>query len=169
MYNRIIFVGIFMGFYDLSKRERQQLVAEMEKNLLYDLENSKNHYIHKYSGYKDTYIRRKVYLILGRLYRERANLREKIINASTNLYGDEDEKKRQTAVYIWTEIGKFHSARVLDLLTLALADNSPVVRNGFMGGLKRMGEKNPLPTLKFAEKHINDSNPEVRRIIIHGI
>ncbi|HMK55000.1 MAG TPA: HEAT repeat domain-containing protein, partial [Methanobacteriaceae archaeon] len=49
------------------------------------------------------------------------------------------------------------------------SDENHKVRNGLMGGLKQMGEKNPVPTLQFAQEHIHDPDPEVRRIIVHGI
>ncbi len=158
-----------MGFYDLSKKQRNELVHSMEEDIKRDLKTGKTISIHKYAADDDTYIRKNAYLILGRLYRDQEDLHENILKATETLYEDVDDKKRQTAVYTWTEIGKIDADRVKRHLEWALTDQSHQVKNGIMGGLKQMCQKNPTPTLEFAQTHLHDPDPEVRRIIIHGM
>jgi hypothetical protein len=43
------------------------------------------------------------------------------------------------------------------------------VRNAVIGSVKKMGEKNPVPVLKFARKYLHHEDKEIRREICHGI
>ena len=43
------------------------------------------------------------------------------------------------------------------------------MRNGIIGALKQLGQKNPVATLAFARKHLHSADAEVRRQIVHGI
>jgi hypothetical protein len=38
-----------------------------------------------------------------------------------------------------------------------------------MVALKQMADRNPEPTLIFAKKFLNHPNPEIRRVVLHGI
>ncbi|MGZ7160728.1 MAG: HEAT repeat domain-containing protein, partial [Methanobacterium sp.] len=158
-----------MGFYDLNKEERQKLVNKMEESIKNELNNGEITIILKYASDDDFYIRKNAYLILGRLYYNDDGLKENILKVAENLLHNENENVRQTAVYIWSEIGKKDATQSFKYLEIALNDDNHVVKNAVMGALKQMGQKNPEPTLKFAEKFLYHENPEVRRIVAHGI
>lgn len=158
-----------MTFYDLSKEERQKLVVKMESAIKSDLETEESLIILKFASDDDFYIRKNTYLILGRLCFDHEELREKIIKVAENFLQNKNENVRQTAVYIFSEIGKKDSNNALKYLEIALNDEHHVVKNAMMGALKQMGQKNPEPTLEFAKKFLRDPDPEIRRIIIHGI
>jgi len=158
-----------MGYYDLSKEERQQLVLKMEEEMKQDLEDGKITTILQYSSEDDIYIRKNVSNILGRVYRDQGIFKEEILQAAGHLLKNEDEKVRQTAVYLCGEIGKKDADKVFPYLETALRDPHHKVRNSVMSALKVMGEKNPEPTLHFAEVFIHDEDPEVRRKVVHGI
>jgi HEAT repeat protein len=158
-----------MSFYDLSKEERHELVSKMEKSIKNDLKTSETKIILKYASDDDFYIRKNTYLILGRLYNDHDDLREKIMEVTESLLKNEDEKVRQTAIYAFSEIGKIDADKVWKYFEIAINDEHHVVKNAVMGALKQIGEKNPEPTLKFARKFLCDDNPEIRRIIVHGI
>lgn len=161
-----------MGFYDLSKEERIKFVQKMELEVKLELkkdeilENSK---IFQYASDDDTYIRKNLYLILSRIYLNDSDFQEKLIPITKLLYQSSDEKQRQTAVYTWGEIGKHEFDMVSPFFEMALNDNSHKVKSSIMGSLKKMGEKNPEPTLNFAKKFLNHPDPEIRRLMVHGI
>lgn len=158
-----------MSFYDLSREERIDIVHKIELEVKSDLEHSVNGNIFRYASDDDTYIRKNLYLILSRLYQNEPDFKEKIIESTKLLYSSSNEKHRQTAVYVWGEIGKIDFDAVELFLVTVLNDNSKKVKSAITGSLKRMGDKNPKPTLNFAQKFINHPDPEVRRLIVHGI
>jgi len=158
-----------MGFYDLSKDEREKLVIEIEEAIKHDLESGNSESIQKYMSDIDTYIRKNAYLIIGRLHRDRPDLREGILNVLEALFKNEEEKVRQTVVYALGEIGKIDADKIFGMLKEALNDEHHSVRNSVIGALKQMGEKNPKPTLEFARKFLHHPDPEIRHEIIHGI
>jgi hypothetical protein len=43
------------------------------------------------------------------------------------------------------------------------------VRNAVIGSVKKMGEKNPVPVLKWARQYLHHADKEIRREICHGI
>ncbi|MDP2835947.1 MAG: HEAT repeat domain-containing protein [Methanobacteriaceae archaeon] len=141
-----------------------ELKSELKKDKI--LENSK---IFKYASDDDSHIRKNIYLILSRLYLNDFDFQEKIIFTTKLLYQSPDEKQRQNAVFTWGEIGKFEFDTVAPFLDMALNDNIHKVKSAIMASLKKMGEKNPQPTLSFAKKFINHPDPEVKRLIVHGI
>lgn len=158
-----------MGYYDLTKEERQILVIKMENEITQDLKNNKNTNILQYSSNDDVYIRKNVSNILGRIYRDQNLFKEEIIQVAGQLLENDDEKVRQTAVYILGEIGKQDADPVFDYLEIALDDPHHRVKNAVMSSLKVMGQKNPQTTIKFVKTFINHPNPEVRKKVIHGI
>ncbi|EKQ54605.1 MAG: hypothetical protein B655_0717 [Methanobacterium sp. Maddingley MBC34] len=158
-----------MGYYDLTKEERQNLVLEMKDEIIKDLESGENTSILLYSSDEDVYIRKNISNILGKTYREQNLFKEEIIHLAVQLLKNDDEKVRQTAVYILGEIGKQDAEPVFDYLEIALEDPHYRVRNTVMSSLKVMGQKNPKPTLIFAKAFIHHPNPEVRKKVIHGI
>lgn len=158
-----------MGYYDLTKEERQIHVIKMENKITQDLKNNKNTNILQYSSNDDVYIRKNVSNILGRIYRDQNLFKEEIIQVAGQLLENDDEKVRQTAVYILGEIGKQDADPVFDYLEIALDDPHHRVKNAVMSSLKVMGQKNPQTTIKFVKTFINHPNPEVRKKVIHGI
>ena len=140
-------------FYDLSKEERTKLVREMEQEIKEDLAGGNSGNIRIYAAYDDTYIRKNAYSIMGRLYRDHPELRAQILDLLEDLFKSDSEKVRQTAVYAAGEIGRTGERcgteidDVTGILEIALADERHPVRNAVIGALKRMGEKNPEPTL----------------------
>lgn len=148
------------------------MVAEMEKNIIVDLnDNETSHITHirEYASDEDTYIRKNCYLILGRLYRDNEDQRSFIFSAAKSLFESSDELERQTAVSIWGEIGKMDLDTVAPCFEVAFLDEKHQVKNAVMGALKQMSQKNPRPTLKFVASHLNYPDPEIRRLLVHGI
>lgn len=158
-----------MEFYDLSKPGREQMVQKIEKEIAHALKTGKSAKLERYASDSDTYIRKNIYLILGRLYRDQQDVRIKILETITSLLHNNDEKARQTAVYSLGEIGKVDAGNVEKLLEEALEDNHHSVRNAVIGALKQMGEKNPEPVLDFARKFLHHPDPKIRREVIHGM
>ena len=158
-----------MGYYDLSKKERKNLVRIMESSIQEDLKNDENTSILQYSSDNDVYIRKNVSNILGRAYHNQEALRKKILTVTNELLQSDDPVVRQTSIYLLGEIGKKDADVVFDYLETGLRDPHHKVRNAVMSALKVMGEKNPKPTLKFAEGFIHDPEPEIRKKVIHGI
>ncbi len=156
------------SYYDLSKKKRKELFNRMQREILSDLIKKEKRSVLKYAGNKDTYIRKNVYVIIGRIYKCNKNLRQWILSLSKSLFSEKDKYICQTAVYLFGEIGQMHSGRVMEYLKKALRDKSPVVRRGLVGALKRMGEKNPGPVLKLAREFLDHPDPEVVCSVIHG-
>ena len=169
---------IKMGFYNLSKDERQKVVNETEENILnaiIDLDIPENkkwiipETIINYASGSDTYVRKNAYMAIGRIYCDHEELRLKIGRLLDEILKDPEEKVRQTSVYALSEIGKKDADIVMNSFEKALKDDHHSVRNAVIGALKQMGQKNPLPTIVFVRKHLKDDDPEIRRQIVHGI
>ncbi len=171
---------IKMGFYHLSKEERQDLVLESEDGLMQSVQmldidgNNKSHVnipeiILNYASDSDTYIRKNTYVAIGKIYRGNKGLREKILLLLDVMIETPEEKIRQTAVYALGEIGKTDANPVMKTFERALKDKHHSVRNAVIGSMKQMGQKNPEPTFNFAKKHLHDPDPKIRREIVHGI
>jgi HEAT repeat protein len=168
-----------MGFYDLSKVERQKLVTEIEDKILQEILDLGNindnedliipETIWNYSSDNDTYIRKNAYLAIGRIYITHNDLECVILQLLDLMLVDKEEKVRQTSVYALGEIGKKDAEIVFKPFEKALIDKHHSVRNAVIGALKQMGLKNPIPTFIFAKKHLHDDDPKIRREIIHGI
>lgn len=158
-----------MAFYDLGKKDRAKLVHSMREDVYADLRSEGNKKILEYFSDKDTHIRQKSYLTVGKLYRSKRGIRGKILTALGELAQHRNELVRQTTVHALGEIGKVNVNDVADLLEKALDDKSWRVRNAVVGSLKQMGEKNPKPTLEFAKRFIASKDPKVRMEVIHGI
>jgi len=156
-----------MGFYDLSKVEREKLVNKIKAAITQDLQSGISESIQKYAADSDTYIRKNTYLILGKLYRDRQDMRTSILSVLHALFMNKDKKVRQTVVYALGEVGKIDAEKVLDLFEETL--NDPSLRNAIKGALKQMGQKNPIYTIGFARKFLHHPDPKIRREIIHGI
>ena len=55
------------------------------------------------------------------------------------------------------------------LMEQGLFDEHHSVRNAVIGSIKKMGEKNPGPVLKYAKRFLHHQDKEIRREICHGI
>lgn len=158
-----------MGFYDLTKVERAQKVADIQYDLL-QVVKTKNSPLHiQYFDDEDTYIRKAAYQGLGRIYNAEVTLREGILQLLSKLKNHTSELVRQTVVNAAGEIGMFQFEAVQPFFDEALFDDHHKVRNAVIGSLKKMGQKNPLPTLQWAKKYLTHDDKEVRREICHGI
>jgi hypothetical protein len=158
-----------MSFYDLSKSERIELVNKMNQDILFDLKAAKQKFISAYFSNEDTYIRKTAYLAIGKIYRAEKQLRKGILNLLDHLFRSENEKIRQTVINSAGEIGKFDFDTIDHLMRKGLFDSHHSVRNAVIGSIKKMGEKNPVPTLEFAKQFLHHDNKEIRREICHGI
>jgi hypothetical protein len=157
-----------MGFYDLSKPERNKVVETIHTNLWIHLgKNSKQ--IPVYFTDDDTYIRKTAYLSIGKLYRQHPDLQQTIIQQLHHLLFSENEKVRQTTINAAGEIGIHNFAPVDYFFDTGLFDKHHTVRNAVIGSIKKMGAKNPIPVLQWAKKYLHHSDKEVRREICHGI
>jgi len=158
-----------MAFYDLTRFEREKLVAKMKNVIKHELENGKIKQLLKYATDADTYIRKNAYQSLGKLYFEMPKQQKNILDVLKDMLTDPNEKVRQTEVYALGEIGKKDADKILVILEASLEDEHHSVRNAVTGSLKQMGEKNPKPTLDFAKKFLHHPDPEIRRQVVHGI
>ncbi|MDX2172178.1 MAG: HEAT repeat domain-containing protein [Bacteroidota bacterium] len=158
-----------MAFYDLDKQERVNLVTTMETAILTEL---KSHQIKKtldYFGDEDTYIRKSAYLNVGRIYFSEKTVQKKVIELLNNLFTHEDFKIRQTVINTAGEIGKKEFGVVQDFFDKGLFDSHHSPRNAVIGSIKKMGELNPKPVLKWAKEYLHHPDKEIRREICHGI
>ncbi|WP_190809497.1 HEAT repeat domain-containing protein [Flagellimonas sp. S3867] len=158
-----------MGFYNLSKEDRNKLVRLIELNILHNLQKGQQENIFKYFADEDTYIRKAGYLAIGRIYKTNAVPISTIISQLGRLLVSEHEKVRQTAVNAAGELGKTDFDAVVHFFDTGLFDEHHSVRNAVIGSIKKMGEKNPKPVLTWAKKYLHHPDKEVRREICHGI
>jgi len=156
-------------YYDLPKSEREALTHLMREHILRDVENGTDAYLTTYFSDADTYIRKNGYLIIGRLYAERDDLRKEIVSRLEGLMLSDDFKVRQTAVNSAGEIGKKDFGTVPHFFDTGLFDKHHSVRNAVIGSIKKMGEKNPEPVLAWAATYLQHADKEIRREICHGI
>ncbi|HEX8516385.1 MAG TPA: HEAT repeat domain-containing protein [Bacteroidia bacterium] len=158
-----------MAFYDLDKEKRIELVAEMNKVILSGISTGNNTHLIQYFSDEDTYIRKTAYLAIGRIYKANAHLQGQILEVLTSLSGYSNEKVRQACINAAGEIGMVHFEAIASLMEHGLFDEHHIVRNAVIGSIKKMGEKNPGPTLSFARRFLHHPDKEIRREICHGI
>lgn len=158
-----------MGFYQLSKEERQQRVAEINQAILNDLLKQRTGTLLKYFSDEDTYMRKTAYLAVGKIYKTNEELQRTILHVLEALFQHANEKVRQTAINAAGEIGMTDFAPIEHLMEQGLFDEHHSVRNAVIGSMKKMGEKNPEPVLAFARRFLHHEDKEIRREICHGI
>jgi hypothetical protein len=158
-----------MSYYDLTKEERKVLKQKIEDLILSDLRIGENKNIQSYSSDDDTYLRKIVYLTIGKLYKDNEKQRNYILNLLGSLYQSKDEKVRQTAIYASGEIGKFEFDSIQELLEQAFSDSHHSVLNALTGALKQLGEKNPVPTIAFVKAQLQSVDSQVRAKLLHGL
>ncbi len=158
-----------MSFYDLSKHERINVVAGINSSILNDLNKSQIKKIVSYFSDEDTYIRKSAYVAIGRIYDSNQSMQSRIADLLNSLLQKEDFKIRQTVINAGGEIGKKYFESVQPLFDKGLFDKHHSVRNAVIGSIKKMGEINPKPVLKWARKYLHHHDKEIRREICHGI
>jgi len=158
-----------MAFYDLSKTQREALVAEIHADIAKDLKGKGSKHILSYFSDEDTYIRKAAYLAIVRIYKASPNLQPRVILLLDQLFLSANEKVRQTSINAAGEIGMTDFSKIEHLMEKGLFDKHHSVRNAVIGSIKKMGEKNPKPVLKFSKKYLRHPDKEIRREICHGI
>lgn len=158
-----------MGFYELSKQERAELVIRISNQLIDELRNSESGKTKLFFANDDTYIRKSAYLSVGRIYFTHTLHQSSIISLLDTLLLEEDFKIRQTAINAAGEIGRKEFAIVEHFFDKGLFDNHHSVRNAVIGSVKKMGEVNPDPVLNWARNYLHHPDKEIRREICHGI
>ena len=158
-----------MSFYDLTKEKRTELVETIHKAILSDISKEKEAAILKYASDEDTYIRKAAYLAIGKIYKGDEGLRGKILATLNRLMENDNEKVRQTVVNAAGEIGMNDFGVIEHIMDTGLFDEHHCVRNAVIGSIKKMGEKNPKPVLKFAKRYLHHEDKEIRREICHGV
>jgi 3-methyladenine DNA glycosylase AlkC len=158
-----------MGFYELDKEQRLHFVEKINKDIFNAVHKGKRDHIITLCSDHDTYIRKSAYLAIGRIYKTNPTLQTRIINLLNTLSKSGNEKVRQTAINAAGEIGILEFEEVAHFFDIGLFDAHHSVRNAVIGSIKKMGEKNPKPVLKWAKKYLHHEDKEVRREICHGI
>ncbi|HYG39555.1 MAG TPA: HEAT repeat domain-containing protein [Cytophagales bacterium] len=158
-----------MGFYKLSKNERSQLVEKNHNHIRTDLTEKTKQHIQTLFSDEDTYIRKSVYLSIGKIYKNNQDLRQNILYTLSELLSSENEKIRQTSINASGEIGIRDFEPIEKMMEKGLFDGHHIVRNAVIGSIKKMGEKNPRPVLAFAKRFLHHPDKEIRREICHGI
>lgn len=158
-----------MPFYSLPKNERSNLVATISNNILHELQGTQLKKTLAYFADEDTYIRKSAYLTLGRIYFANKELQPKIIKTLDKFLQEADFKIRQTAINAAGEIGKKDFETVQHIFDKGLFDEHHSPRNAVIGSIKKMGEVNPKPVLRWAKKYLHHEDKEIRREICHGI
>jgi len=144
-----------MAFYDLHKNERAQLVAQIQNDIWNDLAANRTQIITKYFSDNDTYIRKAAYLSIGRIYHLQPELQETLLKILVILSAHDDFKIRQTVINAAGEIGKTDFAIVQNIFDNGLFDKHHSPRNAVIGSVKKMGEVNPVPVLRWARKYLH--------------
>lgn len=156
-------------FYDLDKTERAEAVSLIQRELLNGLRKKKFSGIISFFDDADTYIRKGAYLSAGRIFFEEHGLQADIIKLLENLLTHKSFRVRQTALNAAGEIAKADFRAVEHLFDEGLFDEHHSPRNAVIGSIKKAGEVNPKPVLKWAEKYLHHPDIEVRREICHGL
>ncbi len=158
-----------MGFYDLSKEERIELVKKIDLEILDGFRTGNQHPILPYFSDEDTYIRKAGYQAVGKIHKNKEVGVAKIVPMLGHLLQSENEKVRQTTINAAGELGKRDFEAVVHFFDTGLFDDHHSVRNAVIGSIKKMGEKNPGPVLRWAKKYLHHPDKEIRREICHGI
>lgn len=158
-----------MAFYDLDKEQRLQLVEKINRDILADIHKERHDSVVIYFSDEDTHIRKAAYQAIGKIWKGNSTLQPQVIKLLTTLYKSADEKVRQTAINAAGEIGIKDFETVERFFDSGLFDEHHSVRNAVIGSIKKMGERNPQPILKWAKKYLHHPDKEVRREICHGI
>jgi HEAT repeat protein len=157
-----------MSFYSLSKKQRQEKVANIMADVLRGITKNNLKLLIPYFSDEDTYIRKAGYQAIGKIYAGPSS-KKKIIDLLNDLLINEAHHIRQTVINAAGEIGKKDFELVESFFDRGLFDEHHTVRNAVIGSIKKMAEKNPKPVLKWARKYLHHPDKEVRREVCHGI
>jgi hypothetical protein len=158
-----------MGFYDLSKSERERKYQDIQDDILRGLLQGESDGTEVYFGDADTYIRKAAYLGVGRIYRQELASLSDIIVMLNMLMTSHSERIRQTVINAAGEIALDDFTCVEHLFDIGINDHHHSVKNAVQGSLKKAGEKNPMQIIPFCRRHITSSEPEARRTAAHGL
>jgi hypothetical protein len=96
-------------------------------------------------------------------------LRASMLDMLKQLYDEGNFRVRQTVINAAGEIGKKEFGMVASFFDIGLTDPHHSVRNAVIGSVKKMGEVNPIPVLKWAQTNLHHADAEIRREVCHGI
>ena len=133
-----------MGVYELSKKDRQSRMQSISQIVSHSIGSNQWKPLIALANDSDTYVRKAVYQNLAKNFQTGQNF-----SVIAELLVHNEPLVRQTATYALGEIGKNDARIVFPFLEKQMCDDNSRVRNAVIGALKRMGEKNPKPTLKF--------------------
>jgi len=158
-----------MGFYDLSKTERDQKYKDIQDDILRGLTTGDVTMLAAYFDDTDTYIRKAAYLGIGRIYKQNLASANTIIDMLDAFMKSDSVRIRQTIINAAGEIAAVDFALVEHLFYVGIVDSHHSVRNAVQGSLKKTGGKNPAQIIPFCRRHITSPEPEVRRTVAHGL
>jgi HEAT repeat protein len=158
-----------VSFYDLTKEQRINRVAQVKEDILSGIQKKTLSKIIGHFTDEDTYIRKSAYQAIGRIYLEHFALQKKIIALLNKLLKAEHYHIRQTVINAAGEIGMKDFETVESFFDQGLFDEHHTVRNAVIGSVKKMSQKNPKPVLKWAKQYLHHPEKEIRREICHGI
>jgi vesicle coat complex subunit len=158
-----------MGFYELSKAERELKYKEIQDAIMHGIQNGDISVAGEYFDDADTYIRKAAYLGVGKLYKAGLVTKNEIILMLDALMLSESERVRQTVVNAAGEIAMHDFPCVERFFDAGISDSYHTVRNAVQGSLKKAGEKNPAQIIPFCARHITSADPEARRTAAHGL
>lgn len=158
-----------MAFYNSTREERLKIVQRIHADLRKASKNNKALKFKEYFSDEDTYIRKAAYQSIGKLFGHEPELEENIISILKNLLLEKHNYIRQTTINAAGEIGMQRFEIVEPFFDKGLFDEHHSVRNAVIGSMKKMGEKNPRPVLRWAKRYLNHPDKEIRRQICHGI
>jgi HEAT repeat protein len=158
-----------MAFYSNSKEVRKEIVKKINGDILADLNKNSTGKIIEYFGNEDTYIRKTAYIAVGNIVLADANKLKRVLNMLDELSSHDDYRIRQSVINAAGEIGKKNFSSVEHFFDKGLNDIHHSPRNAVIGSIKKMGEVNPEPVLKWARRFLHHPDKEIRREICHGI
>lgn len=158
-----------MGFYDLSKEERVQVVEAIFNDCKKAFLEQNSSFLLPYFSDEDTYIRKSAYQAVGKIYNTNLVLHKTILHQLDLLFSHQNEKVRQTVTNAAGEIGMYFFDDVVSFFDKGLFDDHHCVRNAVIGSVKKMSERNPIPTIQWAKRYLHHDDKEIRREICHGI
>ncbi|POY35446.1 hypothetical protein C3K47_15410 [Solitalea longa] len=158
-----------MAFYNLTKAERVKVVETIRTEVLCALQFRDFSKANFSFSHNDTYIRKAAYLAIGKIYLTHTDFHHAIISMLEEMQNSSDFKIRQTVINAAGEIGKVSFEQVQLIFERGLFDAHHSPRNAVIGSIKKMGEVNPVPVLKWAKEYLHHPDKEIRREICHGI
>lgn len=158
-----------MAYYDLSKTERVKTAKQIREALEQDLQGQQNKKFLLYFDDADTYIRKVAYISVGKMFKDRVDIRKEVVHRLGQLLQHSSFRIRQTSINAAGEIGRTDFDVVRPLFEVGLFDIHHSPRNAVIGSIKKMAEVNPTPVLTWCKQYLHHTDKEIRREICHGI